>query len=44
MLEVLQGKESIKVSIAIDLKTVVILTIGIFIAVLGGVIIARNIS
>lgn len=44
VLDVLSGKESLKFEIAMDVKTIALLTAGIFIAVLGGVIIARNLT
>ena len=44
VLDVLSGKESLKFDISMDVKTIVMLTAGIFLAVLGGVIIARNLT
>ena len=44
VLDVLSGKESVKVSVNFDTKTLSLLVVGIFLAVLGGVIVARKLS
>jgi hypothetical protein len=41
--DVLSGKQSLKFEISMDYKTVAILAVSIFVAVLGAVIIARKV-
>lgn len=42
--DVLSGKQALKFEVAMDIKTIVILSAALFVAVLGAVIIARKVS
>lgn len=41
VLDVISGKESIKVSVAMDYTTIAILCAGIFLAVIAGIVVTR---
>lgn len=42
VLDVLSGKNSVKVEIALDIKTISILCVGLFLAILGALVISKN--
>ncbi len=43
LLGVLSGKNSVKVEIALEIKTISILCVGLFLAILGALVISKNI-
>lgn len=44
IVDVLSGKQSLKFSISMDYTTIAVLTLGVFVAVTIGVIIARKLT